>query len=153
MSQVLDLIKNEPFSRRILWDGWNVGELDKMTLPPCHKEYQFFVRDKFLDMKLSQRSVDVGLGLPFNICAAAMLLTIVAQQTDLDPGVLTWVGGDTHIYKNHERPLSIILARKPRQPPKLILKNKPSSLFEYSIDDFEIHGYHPYPQIRLEVAI
>lgn len=155
ISQVIQMLKTNPGSRRILFDGWNVGELDKMALPPCHKHYQFFVDPvkNTLSGALVQRSVDTFLGLGFNLCNLAMLTSILAQQTDYEPGEIVWMGLDTHIYLNHLDQVNEQLKREPKPFPRLIIKRKPNSLFEYTIDDFELEGYLPYPAIKAPVAV
>jgi thymidylate synthase len=153
VQQVVDLLKNNPTSRRILWDGWNVGELDQMALPPCHKHYQFFVRDGRLDGAVVQRSADAFLGLPFNVCNLALLTHMLAEQTGLQPGEIVWFGLDTHLYSNHEEAAKTQLQREPRPFPKLIIKLRPTSLFAYTADDFELQGYDPHPSIKADVAV
>lgn len=153
VQQVIDMIRTNPTSRRILWDGWNVGELDQMALPPCHKHYQFFVRNGKLDGAMVQRSADVFLGLPFNICNLALVTHLLAEQCDLVPGEIVWFGLDTHLYSNHVEAAKTQLGREPRAFPKLIIKRKPPSLFDYSADDFDLQGYDPHPGIKAEVAV
>lgn len=153
VQQVVDQLKGNPTSRRILWDGWNVGELDQMALPPCHKHYQFFVRDGKLDGAVVQRSADVFLGLPFNICNLALVTHMLAQQCDLVPGEIVWFGLDTHLYVNHVEAALTQLGREPRAFPELVIKRKPSSLFDYTADDFELRGYDPHPGIKADVAV
>lgn len=155
VSQVVQMLKTNPGSRRILFDGWNVGELDKMALPPCHKHYQFFVDPvkNTLSGALVQRSVDTFLGLGFNLCNLAMLTSILAQQTGYKPGEIVWMGMDTHIYLNHLEQVNEQLSREPREFPTLVIKRKPKSLFDYTIDDFELQGYNPHPAIKAPVAV
>lgn len=155
VQQVLDTIKTNPASRRMLWDGWNVAELDQMALPPCHKHYQFFVnhKDKTLNGACIQRSVDAYLGLVWNIANLALVTRLMAEQTGYQPGEITWFGLDTHIYLNHMDAAQLQLTREPRSFPQLNIKRKPASLFDYSIEDFELIGYDPHPAIKAEVAV
>ena len=155
IQDVIELLKKDPHSRRALFHGWNVAELDQMALPPCHLLYQFFVREgKYLGMTLYQRSCDVGLGVPYNIVSASLLIHMVAQQVGLEPGELVWFGHDVHLYVNHiDKIKNEQLPREPRPFPKLKIKSKPNSLFDYKISDFEIMDYNPYPAIRLPVAV
>ena len=155
ISQVVDLLKNNPSSRRILFDGWNVGELDQMALPPCHKHYQFFVdpNTQKLSGAMVQRSADGFLGQPFNVANLAFLTTLLAEQTGYDVGEIVWFGMDVHIYMNHIQQVNEQLERQPKAFPKLKIKRKPSSIFEYSIDDFELEGYDPHPAISAPVAV
>lgn len=153
--QISDLIKRiqaEPSSRRLLFHGWNVADLDQMALPPCHLLYQFFIAKGRLSLTMYQRSCDVGLGLPFNIASCAFLLNMVAQQCDLEVGQLFWVGHDVHLYTNHLDKIAVQLDRAPRPFPKLTLQ-KASSLFDYTIDDVLIENYDPHPAIKMDVAI
>ena len=154
MEQVIDQIRTNPTSRRIIWEGWNVGELDQMALPPCHKTYQVFVSgDGKLSLALYQRSVDVTLGLGFNCLSQALLAHLLAKETDLEPGEIVWFGMDVHLYLNHVEQAREQLSREPRPFPKLKIKRKADSLFEYRIDDFEIEGYDPHPAIRFPIAV
>lgn len=153
LSNVLHQLKNDPDSRRIIVSAWNVGELDKMALAPCHAFFQFYVADGKLSCQLYQRSCDVFLGLPFNIASYALLVHMMAQQCDFEVGDFVWTGGDTHLYSNHMEQTHLQLSREPRPLPKLIIKRKPASLFEYRFDDFEIEGYDPHPGIKAPVAI
>ena len=153
VSDVIKLIKTNPHSRRILFHGWNVADLDKMSLPPCHLLYQFFVADGKLSLTMYQRSCDVGLGLPFNIASCAFLVRMMAQQCDLLPGQLVWFGHDVHVYNNHIEGLSEQMERTPRAFPQMEFNRRPSSLFEYEIDDFNLIGYKPDPTIKMDVAV
>ena len=148
-----DQLKNDPDSRRIIVSAWNVGELDKMALAPCHAFFQFYVADGKLSCQLYQRSCDVFLGLPFNIASYALLVHMVAQQCDLQVGDFVWTGGDTHLYSNHLEQTNLQLSREPRPLPKLVIKRKPASIFDYRFEDFEIEGYDPHPGIKAPVAI
>ena len=145
--------ENDPDSRRIIVSARNVGELDKMALAPCHAFFQFYVADGKLSCQLYQRSCDVFLGLPFNIASYALLVHMMAQQCDLEVGDFVWTGGDTHLYSNHMEQTHLQLTREPRALPKLVIKRKPDSIFDYRFDDFEIEGYDPHPGIKAPVAI
>ncbi|WP_026957662.1 thymidylate synthase [Aliagarivorans taiwanensis] len=153
ISQIIDQIKNDPDSRRIIVSAWNVSELSKMALAPCHAFFQFYVADGKLSCQLYQRSCDVFLGLPFNIASYALLTHMVAQQCDLEVGEFVWTGGDTHLYSNHLEQTKLQLSREPRALPTLKIKRKPESIFDYRFDDFEIEGYDPHPHIKAPVAI
>ncbi|EGE0210232.1 thymidylate synthase [Escherichia coli HM605] len=153
ITTVLNQLKNDPDSRRIIVSAWNVGELDKMALAPCHAFFQFYVADGKLSCQLYQRSCDVFLGLPFNIASYALLAHMMAQQCDLEVGDFVWTGGDTHLYSNHMDQTHLQLSREPRPLPKLIIKRKPESIFDYRFEDFEIEGYDPHPGIKAPVAI
>ena len=153
ITTVLNQLKNDPDSRRIIVSAWNVGELDKMALAPCHAFFQFYVADGKLSCQLYQRSCDVFLGLPFNIASYALLVHMMAQQCDLAVGDFVWTGGDTHLYSNHMEQTHLQLTREPRALPKLVIKRKPDSLFDYRFEDFEIEGYDPHPGIKAPVAI
>ena len=153
ITTVLNQLKNDPDSRRIIVSAWNVGELDKMALAPCHAFFQFYVADGKLSCQLYQRSCDVFLGLPFNIASYALLVHMMAQQFDLEVGDFVWTGGDTHLYSNHMDQTHLQLSREPRPLPKLIIKRKPESIFDYRFEDFEIEGYDPHPGIKAPVAI
>jgi len=146
-------LKSDPNSRRIIVSAWNVGELDQMALAPCHAFFQFYVADGKLSCQLYQRSCDVFLGLPFNIASYALLVHMMAQQCSLEVGDFVWTGGDTHLYSNHMEQTHLQLSREPRALPKLIIKRKPASLFDYNFEDFEIEGYDPHPAIKAPVAI
>ncbi len=153
LAQVIEQLKRDPDSRRIIVSAWNVGELDKMALAPCHAFFQFYVADGKLSCQLYQRSCDVFLGLPFNIASYALLVHMVAQQCDLAVGDFVWTGGDTHLYRNHLEQTTLQLSREPRALPKLVIKRKPDSLFDYRFEDFEIVDYDPHPGIKAPVAI
>ncbi|MBW7981424.1 thymidylate synthase [Enterobacillus tribolii] len=153
ISEVMRQLRQDPDSRRIIVSAWNVGELDKMALAPCHAFFQFYVADGKLSCQLYQRSCDVFLGLPFNIASYALLVHMMAQQLDLAPGDFVWTGGDTHLYNNHMEQTQLQLSREPRALPKLVIKRKPDSIFDYRFEDFEIEGYDPHPGIKAPVAI
>lgn len=153
IARVVDDLKNNPDSRRIIVSAWNVGELDQMALAPCHAFFQFYVADGKLSCQLYQRSCDVFLGLPFNIASYALLTHMLAQQCDLEVGDFVWTGGDVHLYSNHLEQTRLQLTREPRALPQLNIKRKPESIFDYQFDDFEITGYDPHPPIKAPVAI
>ena len=146
-------LKSNPDSRRLIVSAWNVGELDKMALMPCHTLFQFYVADNKLSCQLYQRSADVFLGVPFNIASYALLTHMVAQQTNLEVGDFIWTGGDCHLYSNHMEQATEQLSRAPYPLPKLVINRKPPSLFDYRFEDFEIQGYQSHPHIKAPVAI
>lgn len=150
---VMNQLKQDSDSRRIIVSAWNVGELDKMALAPCHAFFQFYVADNKLSCQLYQRSADSFLGVPFNIASYALLVHMIAQQCDLEVGDFVWTGGDCHIYKNHLEQVKTQLSREPKALPKLVIKRKPESIFDYKFEDFEIEGYDPHPAIKAPVAI
>jgi thymidylate synthase len=150
---VIDALRHNPASRRILFHGWNVAEIDRMALPPCHMVYQFHVANGRLSCLLFQRSVDVLLGNPFNWVGAVALQAMIAQQCDLDMGEFVWFGGDVHLYLNHLKQARLQLTRAPRPFPKLVLNRRPASIDEYRIDDFTVEGYDPHPPIAADVAV
>lgn len=153
ISHVIDQIKHDPNSRRLLVSAWNVGELSKMALMPCHAFFQFYVAEGKLSCQLYQRSCDVFLGLPFNIASYALLVHMIAQQCNLEVGDFVWTGGDVHLYSNHIEQAKEQLRRSPKALPALHIKRKPHSVFGYRFDDFEIVDYDPYPAIKAPVAI
>ncbi len=153
VQQVVDSLRNNPGSRRHIVEGWNVAELDRMALPPCHKTYQFHVGGGRLNCLLYQRSCDVALGLPFNLFGAALFTRMLAQQSDLEPGELVWMGGDTHLYLNHGELVEAQLAREPSGGGNLVIKRRPESVFDYRIEDFEITDYAPQSHLAAPVAV
>lgn len=153
VAALVDGLRNNPASRRHIFTGWNVAELDEMALPPCHMTYQYHVADGRLSGMLWQRSCDLGLGFAFNAFSAALLLRMLAQQCDLEPGDLVWSGGDVHVYLNHEHLVTEQLAREPRGAPKLRITRRPASIFDYAIDDFMIEDYDPHASITAPVAV
>lgn len=153
IADLVDSLRNNPNSRRHIFEGWNVAELDAMALPPCHKTYQFFVADGKLTCLLYQRSCDLALGVPFNIFSAALITRMLAQQCDLEPHELIWNGGDVHLYTNHEALVEEQLSRTPGGQPTLEIAQKPASIFDYAIDDFIVHGYAPQSHISAPVAV
>ena len=153
VAEVIDSLRNNPGSRRHIIEGWNVAQLDQMALPPCHKTYQFHVADGRLNCALYQRSCDVALGLPFNLWSAALLQRMIAQQTDLEPGEFVWMGGDTHLYLNHGELVEEQLSREPDGQPTLVLTRRPGSIFDYTIDDFEVPDYAPQGALKAPIAV
>jgi thymidylate synthase len=153
IAALVDGIRHNPESRRLLFTGWNVAELDGMALPPCHMTYQFHVAGGRLSGMLWQRSCDLGLGYPFNAFSAALLIRMLAQQCDLEPGDYVWSGGDAHLYLNHAHLVEAQLAREPRAAPTLRLLRRPPTIFDYRIEDFAVDGYDPHPAIPAPVAV
>jgi thymidylate synthase len=153
ISDVMQQIKTNPDSRRLIVNAWNVGELDKMALPPCHMMFQFYVANNKLSCQLYQRSADSFLGVPFNIASYALLTHMMAQQCDLEVGDFIWTGGDCHIYSNHIEQIQLQLTRTPHPLPTLHFKRRPPSLFEYTFDDIEIVNYEAHPHIKGAVAV
>ena len=153
ISNVIEQIKTNPDSRRLLVNAWNVGEIENMALPPCHMMFQFYVADGKLSCQLYQRSADSFLGVPFNIASYSLLTCMVAQQCDLEPGEFVWTGGDCHIYTNHFEQVETQLARKPYVSPRLVIKRKPDSIFDYTFEDFELVDYQHHPRIAAAVAV
>jgi thymidylate synthase len=153
LSLVLEQLRNNPNSRRILVSAWNVGELDRMALLPCHALFQFYVADGRLSCQLYQRSADALLGVPFNIASYALLMHMIAQQTNLAVGDFVWTGGDCHLYLNHLEQADLQLSRTPYPLPQLKIKRKPDSLFEYAYEDFEIIDYRYHAAIKAPIAV
>ncbi len=153
ISQVIDQLKQDPDSRRIIVSAWNVGDLDKMALAPCHAFFQFYVADGKLSCQLYQRSADVFLGVPFNIASYALLVHMIAQQCDLKVGDFVWTGGDVHLYQNHLEQTDLQLSREPLAMPTLNLMRKPDSIFDYQFEDFEIVNYESHAHIKAPVAV
>jgi len=153
ISQVIDQLKNNPDSRRIIVSGWNVGELENMALPPCHAFFQFYVADGKLSCQLYQRSADTFLGVPFNIASYSLLVHMLAQQCDLEVGDFVWTGGDVHLYKDHLDQAREQLTRTSGKLPTLNIKRRPPSLYEYQYEDFEIVGYEAQPHIAAPVSV
>jgi len=153
ITEVIEQIKTNPDSRRLIVSAWNVGELDDMALPPCHLLFQFYVADGKLSCQLYQRSADVFLGVPFNIASYALLMHMIAQQCDLDAGEFIWTGGDCHLYQNHVEQARTQLDRTPRALPTLAIHRKPDSVFDYVFDDFSFLNYDPYPTIKAPIAV
>lgn len=153
ISRVVEEIKENPHSRRLVVSAWNVAELDKMALTPCHALFQFYVAEGRLSCQLYQRSCDVFLGLPFNIASYSLLTHMVAQQCDLEPGEFVWTGGDVHLYLNHLEQARTQLAREPYPPPRLRILRRPPSLFDYAFEDFEFVDYRYHPAIPAPIAV
>jgi thymidylate synthase len=153
ISEVVNSIKTNPDSRRLIVSAWNVADIPRMALAPCHAFFQFYVADGKLSCQLYQRSADIFLGVPFNIASYALLTHMVAQQCDLEPGEFIWTGGDCHLYTNHLEQVELQLSRKPFPLPQLKIGRKPASLFDYAFEDFEIVGYECHPHIKAPVAI
>lgn len=153
LSQLVQQIKTNPDSRRLIVSAWNVGELDQMALMPCHALFQFYVCDNKLSCQLYQRSADVFLGVPFNIASYALLTHMIAQQCSLDVGDFVWTGGDCHLYSNHLEQAKTQLERNPLPLPQLVIKRKPDSLFDYTFDDFEFVNYQSHPSIKAPIAV
>ncbi|MBU3672695.1 MAG: thymidylate synthase [Sinobacteraceae bacterium] len=153
MAEVLRQLRTQPDSRRIMVSAWNVGELSKMALMPCHALFQFYVADGRLSCQLYQRSADIFLGVPFNIASYALLTHLVAAQTDLAVGDFVWTGGDCHLYLNHLEQADLQLSREPLPLPELLLHRRPASLFEYQYEDIEFRNYQCHPAIRAPVAV
>jgi thymidylate synthase len=153
LSLIIDQLKANPDSRRLVVSAWNVGELDKMALLPCHALFQFYVADNRLSCQLYQRSADALLGVPFNIASYALLTHMVAQQCGLDAGDFVWTGGDCHLYLNHLEQADLQLSRTPFALPQLHMRRKPPSLFDYQFDDFDIRNYEYHPAIKAPIAV
>ena len=151
--QVIDTLRTNPDSRRIIVSAWNVADLDKMALMPCHAFFQFYVAEGRLSCQLYQRSADIFLGVPFNIASYALLTHMVAQQCDLQVGDFIWTGGDCHIYSNHFEQVQLQLSRDPRPYPTLRILRRPDSIFDYQYEDFAVEGYDPHPAIKAPVAV
>ena len=153
IKEVVDLLRDNPDSRRILVSAWNAAELSNMALPPCHTMFQFYVADGKLSCQLYQRSADTFLGVPFNIASYALLTHMLAQQTDLKVGDFVWTGGDCHLYLNHLEQVEEQLSRQPLALPRLAIKRRPDSIFDYQFEDFEILNYECHPHIKAAVAV
>jgi thymidylate synthase len=153
ISRTIDLIRRNPDSRRIVVNAWNVGELEQMSLTPCHALFQFWVGDGKLSCQLYQRSADVFLGVPFNIASYALLTHMFAQQCDLAAGDFIWTGGDCHLYLNHLDQADEQLQRSPLPLPRLAIKRKPPSIFEYEFEDFQLLNYQAHPSIKAPIAV
>ena len=153
LKEVLNQLKNNPDSRRIMVSAWNVGELSQMALMPCHALFQFYVADGKLSCQLYQRSADVFLGVPFNIASYALLTLMIAQECALEVGDFVWTGGDTHIYLNHLEQVNKQLERTPKALPVMKLNPDVKSVFDFTYNDFELLNYDPYPCIKAPVAI
>lgn len=153
IKEIIHTIKTNPDSRRIIVSAWNVADIPKMALAPCHAFFQFYVANGKLSCQLYQRSADIFLGVPFNIASYALLTHMVAQQCDLLPGEFIWTGGDCHLYSNHLEQVQLQLSRTPYPLPALKIHRKPDSIFDYQFEDFEIVGYESHPHIKAPVAV
>jgi thymidylate synthase len=153
IAKVMEQIKKTPDSRRIIVSAWNVADLDRMALQPCHAFFQFYVAQGRLSCQMYQRSADIFLGVPFNIASYALLTHMVAQQADLEAGDFIWTGGDCHLYSNHGEQVEEQLKRAPKPLSKLVIKRRPASIFDYRFEDFEIAGYESHPAIKAPVAV
>lgn len=153
ISRVVESIQKAPDSRRHIVSAWNVGDLDKMALPPCHILFQFFVADGKLSCQLYQRSADIFLGVPFNIASYSLLLMMMAQVTGLKPGEFVHSLGDAHIYLNHVDQVKLQLTRDPRPLPRMVLNSERSSIFDFEYDDFQLMEYDPHPHIKGEISV
>jgi thymidylate synthase len=160
IEQLVQQLKSNPDSRRLIVSAWNVGDLPKMALMPCHAFFQFYVAPATapgekgrLSCQLYQRSADIFLGVPFNIASYALLTHMLAQQCDLDVGDFIWTGGDCHIYDNHREQVDLQLSRAPLPYPTLHLKRRPASIFDYAFEDFEVRDYQHHPAIKAPVAV
>ena len=153
ITQVIEQIKNNPDSRRIIVSAWNVGEIENMALPPCHAFFQFYVADGKLSCQLYQRSADIFLGVPFNIASYALLTMMVAQVCDLELGDFVHTLGDAHLYSNHLEQTDLQLSRQPYPLPTMKINQEVKSIFDFTIDDFELMGYEAHPHIKGVVAV
>jgi len=153
IAQIMQQLRETPDSRRIMLSAWNVGEIENMALPPCHCLFQFYVADGKLSCQLYQRSCDIFLGVPFNIASYALLTHMLAQQADLDVGDFVWTGGDCHLYSNHLQQADEQLSRELLPLPRLAIKHRPESIFDYRFEDFEILNYESHPHIKAAVAV
>ena len=153
IAELIKTIKTNPDSRRMIVTAWNVAEIHKMALPPCHMMFQVYVANGKLSCQLYQRSCDIFLGVPFNIASYSLLTHMLAQQCDLEVGDFVWTGGDCHIYSNHYEQVELQLSREPRDYPQLKINRRPDSIFDYRFEDFEIVGYDPHPHIKAAVAV
>lgn len=153
LSELMEQIKNNPNSRRLIISAWNVGEIDKMALPPCHSLFQFYVADGRLSCQLYQRSADTFLGVPFNIASYALFTMMIAKVSGLQPGDFVHTLGDTHIYLNHFEQVKEQLSRTPRTLPKMVIEGEQKSIFDFKYEDFKLVDYDPYPSIKAPIAV
>ncbi|MFN8717854.1 MAG: thymidylate synthase [Gemmatimonas sp.] len=153
IAQVVEQLRTNPDSRRMVVSAWNVADLSRMALMPCHALFQFYVAQGRLSCQLYQRSADIFLGVPFNIASYALLTHMLAQQCDLEVGEFIWTGGDCHLYSNHAEQVELQLSREPRPYPRLVITRRPASIFEYEREDFVFEGYDPHPAIKAPVAV
>ncbi len=153
ISQAIDMIKHSPDSRRIIVSAWNVADLDKMNLPPCHILFQYYVANGRLSLQLYQRSADTFLGVPFNIASYALLLMMTAQVTGLEPGDFVYTTGDTHLYLNHIEQAKLQLSREPRTLPTMKINPEIKNIFDFKFEDFQLKNYNPWPHISAAVSV
>lgn len=153
ISRLIEQIKTNPDSRRHLVSAWNVGEINKMALPPCHILFQFYVANEKLSCQLYQRSADIFLGVPFNIASYALFTMMIAQVCDLQPGDFVHTFGDAHLYSNHLEQARLQLTRDPRPLPKMVINPEVKNIFDFKYEDFKLEGYDPYPHIKAKVAV
>jgi len=153
ISNVINQIKENPYSRRLIVSAWNVSDLDRMALPPCHALFQFYVVDQTLSCQLYQRSADIFLGVPFNIASYALLTMMVAQVCDLQAGQFVHTFGDVHLYKNHKQQAQLQLTRSPYPLPRIDINPDVSSIFDFKYEDFRLYNYEAHPHIKAEVAV
>ena len=153
LAAVIERIRDDPDSRRLVVSAWNVADLPRMALAPCHALFQFYVADGRLSCQLYQRSGDLFLGVPFNIASYALLTHMLARECGLEPGVFVWTGGDCHLYSNHLEQAQLQLAREPRSLPRLVIKDRGQGLFDYEPEDFVFENYDPHPHISAPVAV
>ncbi|MDR1886848.1 MAG: thymidylate synthase [Prevotellaceae bacterium] len=153
ISNVIESVKNNPDSRRLIVSAWNTADIAKMALPPCHAMFQFYVADGRLSCQLYQRSADMFLGVPFNIASYALLTMMIAQVTGLTPGEFVHTFGDVHIYSNHIEQVNLQLQRTPRPLPVMEINKDVTSVFDFKYEDFNLTGYDPYPAIKAEIAV
>ncbi len=153
ISNAVEMIKNSPDSRRIIVSAWNVADLDKMNLPPCHILFQYYVAGGRLSLQLYQRSADTFLGVPFNIASYSLLLLMTAQVTGLEPGDFVYTTGDTHLYLNHIEQAKLQLSREPRRLPTMRLNPEVKNIFDFKFEDFELENYNPWPHIKADVSV
>ena len=153
IQRLVETMRSDPDSRRLLVCAWNVGEIDRMALPPCHCLFQFFVGDGKLSCQLYQRSCDVGLGVPFNIASYSLVTMMLAQVCELELGEFVWTGGDVHIYANHIEPLREQLLRQPLALPRMVIANRGQDIFGFNYEDFKLVNYRPHPSIPMAIAV
>jgi len=153
ISNVVEQIKHNPNSRRLLVSAWNVAEVERMALPPCHTMFQFYVADGRLSLQLYQRSADTFLGVPFNIASYALLLQMMAQVTGLKAGDFVHTTGDTHLYLNHIEQAKLQLTRTPRPLPRMVINPDVKNIFDFQYEDFQLEGYDPWPHIKAAVSV
>ena len=153
IARVIEQIRNNPYSRRLIVNAWNVGDLDQMALPPCHLLFQFYVADNKLSCQLYQRSCDTFLGVPFNIASYSLLIHLIAQVVDLEVGEFIWTGGDVHIYNNHFEQIKEQLSREPKPLPQIKINSEIKDIFAIEYEDIELIGYDPHPSIKGDISV